>query len=99
MGAARTEGTNLTVLAEDRGKIVGYAALAVEPLRWTRGVADVRLNGAAESRSRGLGALLISELVALAPEAGARKVTARMTVEQVEARRLFDRRGFREWPR
>ena len=90
------EGSNLTVLAEDSGSIAGYAALAAEPLRWTRSVPEVRLNVAAEFRSRGLGSLLISELVALAPEAGARKVTAQMTVEQAEARRLFARLGFHE---
>jgi L-amino acid N-acyltransferase YncA len=88
-------GRTITVLAEARGKIVGYASVHHNETMWHRHVGEIRVNVAAEYRRHGLGRRLTDEVFAIARDIGLRKITAHMTPDQTGARVVFERLGFR----
>jgi L-amino acid N-acyltransferase YncA len=88
-------GTTVTLLAEPDGTLEGYASLHLNPVRWTRKIAEIAINVAPEWQSRGLGEGLCEEMVTLAGLLDLRKVIAQMVVEHKSARALFERLGFR----
>ena len=89
-------GTMCTLLAEDDGHLAGYACLHIEPLRWTRGIAELRVMVAERYRGRGIARVLLGESLAVAPEFSVRKLTAQMAAGQEATRMAFERMGFRE---
>jgi L-amino acid N-acyltransferase YncA len=91
------DGRVITILAEtERGDVLGEASLYPSEVPWTRHVAEVRVITAPRARGKGLGRLLLREIMAAAKAAGIEKLVAQMTVEQEAARRLFERLGFSE---
>lgn len=91
------DGRVVTVLAEsESGEVLGEASLYPSDVPWTRHVAEVRVITAPRVRGKGLGRILLREIMAAARAAGIEKLTAQMTVEQVAARRLFEAVGFTE---
>jgi cytidylate kinase/L-amino acid N-acyltransferase YncA len=91
------DGRVITVLAEsESGEVLGEASLYPSDVPWTRHVAEVRVITAPRVRGKGLGRILLREIMAAARAAGIEKLTAQMTVEQVAARRLFEAVGFKE---
>lgn len=89
------QGGTITLLAEPDGTLEGYASLRLNPVRWTRRIAEIAINVAPEWQSRGLGEGLCQEMTTLAGLLKLRMVTAQMIVEHKSARSLFERLGFR----
>ncbi|MDE2932911.1 MAG: GNAT family N-acetyltransferase [Dehalococcoidia bacterium] len=89
------KGETFTVIAEVGDRIVGYGSLHTEPARWTRHVGEIRLNVHPDYRGTGLGGLLAGEIRAVAPAFGVRTLSAQMPVDQLTARTVFERLGFR----
>jgi L-amino acid N-acyltransferase YncA len=94
--ADAAEGNLVTILAWEGGAVVGYATYDRGRVRWTRHVAELRVAVAEDMRSIGGGRLLLELVFEMALDEGVTKVIARMTPDQVGARRLFNRLGFEE---
>jgi RimJ/RimL family protein N-acetyltransferase len=77
------------------GTIVATTAMIRDPLGWSPHVGEVRLLVAIEMRSHGLGRTMLRETFRIASHRDLRKLTARMTPDQVGAIALFQRLGFR----
>ncbi len=91
------DGRVITILAEsESGEVLGEASLYPSDVPWTRHVGEVRVITAPRVRGKGLGHVLLREIMAAAKAAGIEKLTAQMTVEQEPARRLFEAMGFTE---
>jgi L-amino acid N-acyltransferase YncA len=87
-------GTTTTLLAESGGAIAGYASVHRNPARWTRRVAEIRVNVGPAFRRSGLGRLLVNGVFDLARSMGIKKLSAQMTLEQPGAQAVFRRLGF-----
>jgi len=88
-------GETFTVVAEVGDRIVGYGSLHLEPARWTRHVGEIRINVHPDYRGTGLGGELAGEVRAIAPAFNVRLLSAQMPVDQLTARTVFERLGFR----
>lgn len=78
------------VVAESAGHVVGYAGLFA-----TRHQADVQtVAAAADQQGRGLGALLLRELLTEADRRGAGEVLLEVRADNEPAQRLYARFGF-----
>lgn len=75
--------------------VVGTTAIVRDPHSWSAHVADIRLLTAPAMRGKGLGRVLLESSIKRAVEAGATKLTARMTPDQRGAITLFEEAGFR----
>jgi phosphinothricin acetyltransferase len=92
--AAHLERPRLTV--EDAGEAVGWAALSpVSSRRCYAGVAEVSVYLAERARGRGLGRMLLEELVRRSEEAGIWTLQAGVFPENEPSLRLHERCGFR----
>jgi RimJ/RimL family protein N-acetyltransferase len=87
-------GATITVIAEMRGAIVGYASLHNDQARWTRRVGEIRVLLSPAYRGEGLGRCLTEEIFHLGENRGIKKMAAMMTPDQVGARAAFERLGF-----
>ena len=76
--------------------VVGYATFALGIVRWTRHVAELRVVVAQSARGIGIGRLLLELAFETVLNMGVTKVIARMTPDQADALRLFQRLGFAE---
>jgi ribosomal-protein-alanine N-acetyltransferase len=80
------------VVAEQEGRVVGYAVLVV-----TGESADVRRIAVAPAAQRaGVGTALLSALLAAAADLGCREVFLEVRADNAAAGRLYDRLGFTE---
>ena len=84
-----------TILAEAEGGIVGYATVHRSDLDWSRHVAELRVMVTGKGKGRGLGRLLIKNAFAVGLALGVEKLHARMTLDQLAARTLFEELGFK----
>jgi len=84
-----------TILAEAEGEIVGYATVHRSDLDWSRHVAELRVMVTGKGKGRGLGRLLIKNAFGVGLALGAEKLHARMTLDQLAARTLFEELGFK----
>jgi RimJ/RimL family protein N-acetyltransferase len=82
------------LLAEVDGRIVGDATLHMRKMGWKRHLGNVRVVVAKDFQGRGLGTLLINELVALAVEFGLEKLVAEIHLQAVTALAVFKKAGF-----
>ncbi len=89
------KGETFTVIAEVGDRVVGYGSLHTEPARWTRHVGEIRINVHRDYRGTGLGTLLAGEVRHVAPAFDVRTLSAQMPVDQLMARKVFERLGFR----
>lgn len=85
----------VTILAEYKGDIVGYATIHRSLLRWTAHVAELRVMVAESMRGAGLGRVLTQEAFANALAGGIEKMVAQMTLDQKGAIATFEGLGFR----
>jgi L-amino acid N-acyltransferase YncA len=88
------QGRRVVVLAEEDGEIVGYAGVNRRDSDWFRHMGEIRVIVDSSRRSKGLGALLAREAVAIARDLGLTKLVAQMAREQQSARKVFERMGF-----
>ena len=82
--------------AESAGKIVGEATLYRARHGWTKHVAELRLAVAPTMRRSGLGTSMARELVRLATRMGVEKMIIQVVENQVGARKMFRKLGFRQ---
>ena len=87
-------GRNVTVLAEEGGKLLGYSSLHHGQARWTRHLGEIRLLMAPGQRGRGVGRLLGHEVFSIAHDMGLQRIVVRVALAQSSARHLFERLGF-----
>lgn len=88
-------GEIVTILAEYKGDVVGYATIHRSLLRWTAHVAELRVMVAESMRGAGLGRVLTQEAFANALAGGIEKMVAQMTLDQKGAIATFEGLGFR----
>ena len=87
---------SLRLVAEDAGQVVGWAALSpYSPRRCYRGVAEESVYVAEAARGRGVGRILLGELVALAEEDGYWTLLAGIFPENAASLALHAALGFR----
>jgi L-amino acid N-acyltransferase YncA len=84
---------SLVATADD--VVVATTAIVRDALGWSPHVAEIRLLVSPTMRGKGLGRALLDANIDLAREAGATKLTARMTPDQRGAITLFEEAGFR----
>jgi ribosomal protein S18 acetylase RimI-like enzyme len=90
---------SIVMLAEQRGRIVGYVYAAIEPLSWKDlrdecgYIHDLLVDDAA--RGRGAGEALLNTAIEWLQERGMPRVVLGTAAQNENARRLFQRRGFR----
>ncbi len=82
------------LLAEVEGRIVGDATLHMRKVGWKRHLGNVRLVVAREFQGRGLGTLLINEIIELAGEFGLEKLVAEIPFQAQAALAAFRKAGF-----
>ena len=87
---------SLRLVAEDAGQVVGWAALSpYSPRRCYRGVAEESVYVAEAARGRGVGRILLGELVARAEEDGYWTLLAGIFPENAASLALHTALGFR----
>ena len=84
----------LPLVAEVGGNIVGDATLHRRTFGWTSHVGKVRLVIDKDYRGKGLGAILIEELIDIAKKAGLEQLVAELMSNQTGALSAFKRLGF-----
>jgi RimJ/RimL family protein N-acetyltransferase len=82
------------LLAEVQGRIVGDATLHMRKVGWKRHLGNVRVVVASDFQNRGLGTLLINEVVELAGEFGLEKLVAEIHLKAQTALAVFKKAGF-----
>ena len=82
------------LLAEAAGRIVGNATLHMRKVGWKRHLGNVRVVVAKDYQGRGLGTLLVNEIVELAGEFGLEKLVAEIHLQAVTALAMFKKAGF-----
>jgi RimJ/RimL family protein N-acetyltransferase len=82
------------LVAEADGRIVGDVTLHMRQKGWKRHLGNVRVVVAHDYQGRGLGTLLINEIVELAGEFGLEKLIAEIHFQAVGAFNAFKNAGF-----
>ncbi len=84
----------LPILAEAHGKIVADATLHRRQAGWLQHVGEIRVVVDPEYRRKGLGSLLIEELVLLAIDTKLERLFVELIANEMAAVRAFERVGF-----
>jgi L-amino acid N-acyltransferase YncA len=86
----------LPLIALHNGQIVGDATLHFSPIGWTKHMAEIRLTTSTRYRVRGLGTLLIQNLIDIATRLGLEQISAEIPPVLDKAFYLFEKMGFKE---
>jgi L-amino acid N-acyltransferase YncA len=86
----------LPLIALHNGDIVGDATLHFSPIGWTRHLGEVRLTTSPQYRVRGLGTILIQNLVDIATRLGLEQLSAEIPPVLDKAFYLFEKMGFKD---
>ena len=86
----------LPLIALNEGEIVGDATLHFNPIGWTRHQAELRLTTSARYRIRGLGTLLLENLIDIATRLGLEQLHIEIPPRLDKAFYLFEKMGFKE---
>jgi RimJ/RimL family protein N-acetyltransferase len=82
------------LVAEAEDRIVGDVTLHMRKVGWKRHLGNVRVVVAKDYQNRGLGTLLINEIVELAGEFGLEKLVAEIHLQALGAFAAFKKAGF-----
>ncbi|MDP2045072.1 MAG: GNAT family N-acetyltransferase, partial [Deltaproteobacteria bacterium] len=82
------------LVAEANGRIVGDITLHMRRQGWKRHLGNVRVVVSPDYQGRGLGTLLINEIVELAGEFGLEKLIAEIHLQAAKAMATFKSAGF-----
>jgi RimJ/RimL family protein N-acetyltransferase len=82
------------LIAEVEGRIVGNATLHMRKVGWKRHLGNVRVVIAKEYQGKGLGTLLVNEIIDLAAEFGLEKLVAEIHLLAHAALATFKKAGF-----
>jgi L-amino acid N-acyltransferase YncA len=86
----------LPLIALHNGNIVGDATLHFNPIGWTKHQAEVRLTTSTQYRVRGLGTILVQNLIDLATRLGLEQISIEIPPVLDKAFYLFEKMGFKE---
>lgn len=86
----------LPLIALDDGHIVGDATLHFSPIGWTRHQGELRLTTDASYRVKGLGTLLVQNLIDIATGLGLEQLSVEIAPVLDKAFFLFEKMGFKE---
>jgi phosphinothricin acetyltransferase len=85
------------IVAEEEGQIIAFAATSsYRPRDCYRGIAEVSVYVARNSRGRGAGRLVLQALITACEEAGFWKLVSRVFLDNMASRHLIRSLGFRE---
>lgn len=87
-------GRTITILAEERGGIIGYGTLHINKLTWTRHIGEIRVMVDARARGGGVGRSLAKQLAEIAQEHGLYRVIVQLPTDQPRVRNMFEELGF-----
>ncbi|HXG17646.1 MAG TPA: GNAT family N-acetyltransferase [Methylomirabilota bacterium] len=87
-------GFTITLIAQIRSEMAGYASLHHNAVTWQRHLGEIRIQVGPRYRSQGLGRILASEVFSIGRALGLRKIVAQMTADQKGAIATFERLGF-----
>ena len=88
--------TVLPLIALHNGNIVGDATLHFNPIGWTKHQAEVRLTTSTQYRVRGLGTILVQNLIDIATRLGLEQISIEIPPVLDKAFYLFEKMGFKE---
>jgi L-amino acid N-acyltransferase YncA len=89
--------TNLfPLIALVNGQIVGDATLHFSPIGWTKHQGEIRLTTSTHYRVKGLGTLLVQNLIDLAASLGLEQLSIEIPPMLDKAYYLFEKLGFKE---
>jgi L-amino acid N-acyltransferase YncA len=86
----------LPLIALNNGDVVGDATLHFSPIGWTRHLGEVRLTTSTQYRVRGLGTILIQNLIDIATRLGLEQLSAEIPPVLDKAFYLFEKMGFKD---
>lgn len=86
----------LPLVALDNGHIVGDATLHFSPIGWTRHQGELRLTTDPGYRVKGLGTLLVQNLIDLSTHLGLEQLSVEIAPVLDKAFYLFEKMGFKE---
>jgi L-amino acid N-acyltransferase YncA len=86
----------LPLIALHNGNIVGDATLHFNPIGWTRHQGEVRLTTSTHYRVRGLGTILVQNLIDVATRLGLEQISIEIPPVLDKAFYLFEKMGFKE---
>lgn len=86
----------LPLVAWNNQQIVGNATLHFSPIGWTKHQGEVRLTTSPQYRTRGLGTILVQNLLDLAAALGLEQITIEVLPVWDQAFHLFGKLGFKE---
>jgi L-amino acid N-acyltransferase YncA len=86
----------LPLIALYKGNIVGDATLHFSPIGWTRHQAEVRLTTSTQYRVRGLGTILVQNLIDVATRLGLEQISIEIPPVLDKAFYLFEKMSFKE---
>ncbi len=82
------------VIAEHKGRIVGDATLHMKRFGWQRHIGEIRIVIAREFRGKGLGSVMIHELLSKASGCGLQHIQLSLVETQSKEIKIFERMGF-----
>jgi L-amino acid N-acyltransferase YncA len=88
--------TVLPLIALHNGNIVGDATLHFNPIGWTKHQGEVRLTTSTRYRVRGLGTILVQNLIDIATRLGLEQINIEIPPVLDKAFYLFEKMGFKE---
>jgi len=86
----------LPLIALHNGHIVGDATLHFNPIGWTKHQGEVRLTTSIRYRVRGLGTILVQNLIDMATRLGLEQISIEIPPMLDKAFYLFEKMGFKE---
>jgi GNAT superfamily N-acetyltransferase len=86
----------LPLIAWHNGNIVGDATLIFSPIGWTKHQGEVRLTTSTQYRVRGLGTILVQNLIDIATSLGLEQISIEVPPVLDKAFYLFEKMGFKE---
>lgn len=95
--AAWFDGIHPIIVAEERGKVIAFAATSTyRPRDCYKGIAEVSVYVARNARQRGAGRLVLQSVINACEEAGFWKLVSRVFLDNTASRHLIRTLGFRE---
>ena len=88
--------TVLPLIALHNGNIVGDATLHFNPIGWTKHQGEVRLTTSTRYRVRGLGTILVQNLIDIATRLDLEQISIEIPPRLDKAFYLFEKMGFKE---
>ena len=84
----------LPILAEKDGKIIANSTLHRETHGWSKHIGEIRMTIAPAFQQKGMGSILVNEIVNLARKAGLEKASAWVVASRDYVIKLFEQNGF-----